>query len=232
MHFDYTYIILFGFKIWEPMVLVTNIIFFTLCATYFSRLTKFEHHYSKQMGWFMLMLGTSSVFGAVGHAVHDQLGETFLKIIVFLMNAFSLFSIYYCFRAAYTYINLEKEPAKKYIYLVMAWVFMLLVVSGVIQNFTIIKVHAGITLLYSVIVHYLVYRKTNDKGSQLVVCGILTSFLPIVVHSLHFSIDEWFNYKDIAHTIMIIALIIIYKGAYKISNTLVSKTSIAQPRKV
>lgn len=225
MHFDYTYIILFGFKIWEPMVLVTNTIFFILCALYFSRLNKSQHAYSKQMAWFMLMLGTSSVFGAVGHAVHDQLGDVFFKVIVFLMNAFSLLSIYYCFRAAYTYMNLERETSKTYIYIVMGYVLILLIVSGIIQNFTIIKVHAGIVLLYSLIVHYMVYRKTNDKGAQWVVFGILTSFLPIIVHSLHFSFDDWFNYKDIAHTIMIISLIVIYKGAFKISQGLLSQAS-------
>ena len=164
----------------------------------------------------MFMLGTSSLFGAAGHAVHMQLGEVFFKIIVFLMNAFSLFSIYFCFRAAYTYINLNREPSKKYIYLVMAWVLILLVASGIQGNFTVIKIHAGIVLLYSLIVHYLVYRRSQEKGSLLVVTGILISFLPIIVHSLKFSIDEWFNYKDLAHVIMIISLIVIYRGVHMI----------------
>ncbi|PBQ33578.1 hypothetical protein CNR22_17955 [Sphingobacteriaceae bacterium] len=224
MHFDYTYIILFGFQIFEPMVLVTNTIFFILCVLYFARLNKLPHLYAKQMAWFMLMLGTSSVFGAVGHAVHMQMGDIFFNVIVFFMNAFSLLSIYFCFRAAYTYFNLQRLPKKKYIYVAMAYVLILLVVSAIVRDFTIIKVHAGIVLVYSLIVHYLVYRRSQEKGSQLVVLGILLSFLPIIVHSLHFSIDEWFNYKDIAHTIMIISLIVIYKGAYKISRGLPSNT--------
>lgn len=220
LNFDYTYIILFGFKIFEPMVLATNSVFFALCALYFARLKKVDHPYSRQMAWFMLMLGSSSLFGSVGHAVHLQLGEVFFKIIVFLMNALSLFSIYFCFRAAYTYINLNREPSKKYIYLVMAWVLILLIASGIQGNFTVIKIHAGIVLLYSLIVHYIVYRRSQDKGSSLVVIGILISFLPIIVHSLKFSIDEWFNYKDLAHTIMIISLNVIYKGASLISEKL------------
>ena len=169
------------------------------------------------------MLGISSVFGAAGHAIHMQLGEDFFKIILFLMNAFSLLSIYFCFRAAYTYINLEREPSKKYIYLIMAWVLILLIASVIQGNFTIIKVHAGITLLYSLIVHYLVYRRAQDKGSLLVVLGIFISFLPIIVHSLKLSIDKWFNYKDLAHVIMIISLLVIYKGAYKIAKQLALK---------
>jgi len=195
------------------MVLVTNSIFFILCVTYFSILNKISHPYSRQMAWFMLLLGTSSVFGATGHAVHMQLGDLFFKLIVFLMNAFSLLAIYFCFRAAYTYYNLHKEPSKIYIYMVMAWVLILLIVSGIQGNFLIIKIHAAIVLLYSFIIHYLVYRRTEEKGSGLVVLGIFISFLPIIVHSLKLSVDEWFNYKDIAHVIMIVSLVVIYKGA-------------------
>lgn len=164
------------------------------------------------MAWFMLLLGISSCFGAVGHAVHYQLGMTFFRIILFLMNAFSLFSIYFCFRAPYTYVHLDQEPPKKYIYLVLTWVILVLIASAVIGDFLIIKIHAGIVLLYSMITHYLVYKRTNEPGSSIVVLGIFISFLPILVHSLKFSLHEWFNYKDIAHVIMILSLAVIYKG--------------------
>jgi len=225
MNFDYTYIILFGFRIFEPMVIVTNALFFTLCALYFKRLNKSAHPYAIQMGWFMLMLGTSSVFGAIGHAVHMQLGEIFFKTVLFIMNAFSLLSIYFCFRAAYTYINLNKTPSKKYVYLVMAWVLMLLIACGIQENFALIKIHAGIVLVYSLIVHYLVYKRTQDVGNKMVVTGILISFLSITVHSLKLSIHEWFNHKDLAHVIMIVSLIVIYRGASRIVQKLPAKSA-------
>jgi hypothetical protein len=161
----------------------------------------------------MFFLGISSFFGAIDHAIHYQLGTIFFKGILFLMNAFSLASIYFCFRAAYTYTNLHKEPSKKYIYFVIVWISILLILSAVTGNFEIIKIHAAIVLVYSLIVHYRVYKRTHEDGSRRVVIGILISFLPIIVHSLKFSLSEWFNYKDIAHMIMIISLIIIYKGA-------------------
>jgi len=217
MEFGNTYIFLFGFKMFEPMVLLMNSIFFILCLLYFNRLNKYHHPYAKQMARFILLLGTSSLFGAIGHGVQLQMGDLFFKIILFLMNAFSLFSIYFCFRSAYTYSNLNKEPAKKYIYLVITWVFILLIASGIQGNFLVIKIHAGIVLLYSLIAHYIVYRRNHDNGSLGVVIGILISFLPIIVHSLRISMSEWFNHKDIAHTLMIISLIVIYKGV-KISS--------------
>lgn len=213
MNFDYTFITLFGFTIYEPMVIVTNSVFFILCAYYFKQLRSFSHPYAQQMSWFVFLLGISSCFGALGHAVHYQLGEIFFKIILFLMNAFSLFSIYFCFRAPYTYVHLDKALPKKYIYLTLAWVIVVLIASVIVGDFVIIKIHAALVLMYALITHYLVYKRTDDAGSALVVSGIGISFLPIIVHSLKFSINEWFNYKDIAHVIMIFSLIVIYKGA-------------------
>lgn len=220
MKFDDTYLLLFGFKIFEPMVLLTNSILFVFSVIYFIRLNRMPRAYPKQMGWFMLLLGISSMFGAAGHAVHLQLGETVFAVILFLMNAFSLLAIYFCFRGSYTYAMLGGEPSRVYIYLVMAWVAILLAVSAIQGNFLLIKIHAGIVLLYALIAHYLVYRRNHEKGSGTVVLGILISFLPIIVHSLKLSLDEWFNYKDISHVIMIISLVVIYKGVHESSSRL------------
>ena len=72
--------------------------------------------------------------------------------------------------------------------------------------------HAGIVLLYSFGVHLVVYNRTKEKGSGLVVLGIGIPFLSIVVHSLKFSIHEWFNYKDISHIVMLTSLALLFKG--------------------
>jgi hypothetical protein len=232
MEFGNTYIFLFGLKVFEPMVLLTNIIFCIFCILFYLRLNKFKHGYSQQMARFLLALGISSIFGATGHAVQMQLGNLFFEIILFLMNLTSLLGIYFCFRSAYTYSHLNKPISKMYIYFVIFWITGLLIACGVHGNFLLIKIHAGITLIYSLIVHYLNYKKEKDKGSERVVLGILISFVPILVHTFKFSLGEWFNYKDIAHTIMIVSLTVIYMGAKTISERLqgfVGGNSSAQP---
>lgn len=192
------------------MVILTNITLFILSAYFFVKLKNSEHLYSRQMAWFMFTLGISSCFGAVAHAVHYQLGEPFFKTAFFLTNAFSLISIYYCFRAAYTYYT---DSQNKYVIsFVLIWIAALMVLSLMKGEFLLIKIHAGIVLIYSLSVHYLVYRKTRERGSRIIVTGILISFLSILVHSVKFSFGEHFNYKDIAHVIMIITLILIYRG--------------------
>src|SRR5688572_24818365 len=141
-----------GIKFYEPMIILTNTVFFILCLVYYRRLSRYNHEYARQVAVFMLTLGTSSVFGAMGHTAHLQLGEFFFKSVLFFMNAFSLFAIYFNFKFSYAY-HTGDRPLKSWLNaVVIAWVMILLVLSLVIGDFTIIKVHAGIVLLYCLFV--------------------------------------------------------------------------------
>jgi len=128
------------------------------------------------------------------------------------MNAFSLFAIYFNFKFTYTYASGDR-PQKAWLnYLVIAWVLVLLVLSLLLGDFTIIKVHAGIALLYCLVVFMKGMKRRKEKGSALIVYGILISFLSILVHTFHVMISIWFNHKDLAHVCMIITLILMYRG--------------------
>ncbi len=140
------------------------------------------------------------------------------------MNALSLLSIYFCFKAPYLLYTLNKtNPHKKITYFVIAWITALLIYTLVRNNFLIIKIHAGIVLVYSFIVHIIVYNRTKEKGSKRVFLGISISFIPIVTHTLKLSVHEWFNYKDLAHVIILISLIVIYTGVKTTSGKLSQK---------
>ena len=192
------------------MVMFTNTIFFTLCLIYYRRLSRFNHDYARQVAIFMLTLGISSMFGAIDHAVHEQFGDTFFNIILFFMNAFSILAIYFNFKFTDTYASADR-PQKPWVnYVVMTWVMVLLILSLFIADFTIIKIHAGIALIYCLIVF--MKRMKREQGSRIIAYGILISFLSILVHSLHLMISIWFNHKDIAHVFMIITLVFMYKG--------------------
>lgn len=161
---------------------------------------------------FFLLIGLSSTLGSMSHGAHEQLGQGFLSVTWFLMNAVSLVAIYYFYRAAYFYFNIHKEEPKKiYNYIALLWIILLLVLTLFMNNFLLIKIHAGIVLLYSLIIHTITFRR-NQAGSGYVVVGILVSFLSIVVHSMKLSIGEWFNYKDISHIIMLTSLALLFRG--------------------
>ena len=212
MKFDYTYVPFGSFLVFEPLIIVSNFIMLVLALVFFVRLRRANTLYARKMGTFMLMLGISGVFGAVCHSVHYQMGEDFFGLMFFLMNAFSLLSIFFCFWGTFIHAALHRRVAQGAIWLAVVWVGTLLVYSYVKGHFLLIKIHAGIVLLYTLYVHWRAYRRAAERGSLLIVWGIAASFISIIVHSAHISLHEWFNYKDLAHLFMIVALIVIYKG--------------------
>lgn len=213
MNFDYTFIRLFGCTLFEPMVIVTNFTLFFISLYCFRQLKAYRQKYADQMGWFLFMIGIGGIFGAVAHAVHYQLGHVFFNAVVVISNLMSLISVYFCFSGSYTYYNLRRggSPNKVVMAFVTGWIGTVMLVTLINSTFLLIKIHAGLVLIYALVVHYTAYRK-NDRGSGFIVLGIFISFLSILVHSLKITLDEWFNHKDLAHVIMIIAMVVIYRG--------------------
>jgi hypothetical protein len=133
--------------------------------------------------------------------------------MVFAMNSTSLIAIYHCYKAANIYFFKNKTQKLNFTkWLVLTWISALLIITLMQNNFVLIKIHAGIVLVYSLIVHLLKYK---DAGSPIIAGGIIVSFLPIAIHSLRLSLGEWFNYKDIAHLMIMASLIMIGMGVKK-----------------
>jgi hypothetical protein len=225
MNFDYTFITVKGFILFEPMVILTNLIMFAMALYYFRQLWSYNHRYSRQKALFILMIGISGIFGSIAHAVHFQLGDTFFNTVLFLMNSLSLLSILFCFSAAYYYLSKEKGGKKWVNTFVWLWVIALLIITFLQNEFVLVKIHAGIVLVFSLIV-YSLYDTRKDPGSKYIVSGILVAFLSIVTHSLRINLHEWFNYKDISHVIMIVSLYLIYKGADLNSENLLAEVPV------
>ncbi len=212
LNLDYTYITLFGFKLFEPVTILTNSFITIYCLFVYFRTLRFKHQISRHWGIFFLLMALSSLLASATHGIHEQLGDTFLEVSWFLMNSVSLVGIYFFYRATFIYSNLQKENSgQTYNYGIVLWMISLLVITFFLNNFLLVKIHAGIVLFYSLIVHYITFRNKH-AGSGYIVAGIIISFMSIVVHSFKFSFGEWFNYKDISHVIVLISMIFLFKG--------------------
>jgi hypothetical protein len=131
-----------------------------------------------------------------------------------------MFSMYYCFRAAYSYHMFRGMPHRRYIFAVTIYIFIALILCVLQGSFLLIEINGGLALIYSLIIHYRSYIKTREKGSRLIITGIGISMLSMVVHLAKVSLHEYFNQKDLAHVFMIIALIFIGNGAIENSKKL------------
>jgi hypothetical protein len=214
MKFDYTYIPVFGYPVFEPMVIVTNFILLFLSLFFFNKLKVYTTAYAKHMSLFMVYLGVSTLFGAAGHAIHLQMGETVFKCIVFLMNFFSMFSMYHCFCGSYVLFRRTDQTPGNLFFLAVPLIVVFLGLSVWWNNFLLIKILAGLTVAFALLAHARDARKRQARGSLFVFYGFVISILSIIAHSMHISLHEWFNHKDLSHVIMILSLIVIFRGVF------------------
>ncbi|MBS1650916.1 MAG: hypothetical protein JSU07_02805 [Bacteroidetes bacterium] len=212
MNLDYTYINLFGFKFFEPITVGTNLILFLYCFFCFFKLIKVGDKVFKNWSLFFLLIGCGCLSGAIAHTIHFQYGENIFNFFKIFTNIFSLSAVYYFFIAANNYYNKDKNVTENKLKLtVKLWIFIAIIISVLHSNFLLIKINAAIVLIYSLIIHYLTV-KNKQFGSLWICTGIALSFTSVFIHSLKWSLNPYFNYKDMSHVIMLISLILIYKG--------------------
>ncbi len=218
MEFGSTYIFLFGFKIFEPMVILSNLLIFLVSLYCFQNLKRFENKYAKQSALFIILLGTSTCFASVDHATQYQLGVPFFRIILFISHSLNILALYFCFRAAYTFYLISEQPNKTVLLIILSITGVLMILALLTGSFLLIKIPAAVVLIYSLIVHYLGYRKNID-GSGLFAFAVVVSFLSIIVHTLRLAFSDWFNHKDIAHVIIAVSLFLMYSAIKTNSET-------------
>lgn len=212
MNFDSIHILLFGYTIYEPTVVVSNILFFLITLYSFRRLKPATQSYFRQMRYFIFTLGSSSLFGGLLHTVQYQMGLVFFTVVFVLMNILILLSVYNCFRAPYTLYLGGGPPSSTLLNVVLGSSLAMFAFSCILQKFVLMEAAGGIALVYSFVIHLRDYLRHKQGGSAIVCVGIGISFVSFLAHLSKLSLHEWFNYKDISHLIMIISAIVIYRG--------------------
>jgi hypothetical protein len=224
MEFGNTYIFLFGFKFFEPMVVLTNLIIFLVSIYCFRKLIVFENKYAKKNALFILLMGISTCFASIDHTVQYQLGIPFFKFILFISHSLNIIGLYFCFLSAYTF-HIKSHTVNNIIKQVAILITLILIIISLLTgSFLTIKIPAALVLVYSLTIYYLGYKE-KIKGSGIFAIGIIISFFSIIVHTLKLSFNDWFNHKDIAHIIIAISLIIMCKAVSSYSQNQIEELS-------
>ncbi len=71
--------------------------------------------------------------------------------------------------------------------------------------------HSAVGLI-PVIVHEALHAR-DVRGAQLVAIGLSLSILTGVVYLAGLSAGVWFNHIDIAHVVMLVSFVFVYRGA-------------------
>lgn len=199
-----------GVIIRDPVTAITNIgIFITGLACYLKLRKQSLTHPNKNWIHFFLFVGISSLVGVIVHGFsYYTVPETHFRIwwamgvlqgIGISMAQFGWASnVFRKFRmgvAVFCIIQFILFAVFLYIY----------------GTFEVAKIHVGLGLV-PILIHYIYVGMKGYKAEILVATGIGISALTAIVHSMKLSLGMWFNYNDIAHVLIIMSLIVMYKG--------------------
>jgi hypothetical protein len=195
-----------GQTVYFPVTVLTNVLLGVVCIFQYNMLKK------RKVKWwplFFLFLGVSTFFAAYGHGYSMDLRNPFL----FVSRIFSIVSVFFAVTGSIHY--LPKRRVNSFLIgfaLIKAAIFIIWLILD--NTFFPVKYHAilGLGLMVTGVHLYRIKGKLGE-GNGWILLGIVVISLAAVVHGLKISLsDDWFNYNDISHLVMILGLVCMVRG--------------------
>jgi len=210
---------LFGLRVDEPIVTLTDLIVSFLCFLYFYKMTVSPNKgkvftYFK---YYFLVMGLATTFGGIiGHAFYYEFSKAW-KLVGWIISMFAIMLIE---RGAieHTRIALNKKYVKilGIVNIVEFILFFGLVLYTL--EFFYVQLHSGYGLMFVVFtIEVLLFLKTKNKSTQYIMAGIGFAALSALSFATEFSIHRWFNYLSLSHMLMAVATVFIYGGVKRIN---------------
>ncbi|MEP2024177.1 MAG: hypothetical protein ABJH98_00455 [Reichenbachiella sp.] len=202
---------LLGLQVTEPMTWITNWMVATACLVFGHKLFYDEQADISQKFWalFFLFMGLASFTGGIAHGFIQYVGHKFHHV-AWLLSGIGIF----CAQLAVLPF-IEHAKVRSFVRIFCYAQLMIMSASVLIfQHFSSVLIDSIVGLIGIVIpVSIAHFARYKDKRSILVIVGILTNLIPAFIHLLKFSINEWFNFNDISHVVMIGCFYVMFKAA-------------------
>ncbi|NUM32390.1 MAG: hypothetical protein HUU47_08715 [Bacteroidetes bacterium] len=199
-------IVFTNFTFYEPVTSITDFLICIFCSVLAFKLLKIRSTY-----WsiFYFLLAISALLGAFGHALFAY-KDNILKLYSRIMMVFATLFAIFASTILLNKIFIKVTSFILSIFLFAAAIYFLLKTN----DFEVVKWYNAIGFVFfiSVIQIFNIYKK--KEGSKLILGGIIIIIIAGIIHSMGISFNVWFNKNEIAHSLSIIALLIIYKGIF------------------
>lgn len=199
------------YSIHEPVTVFTDYIITLLCFFFNFKLRKTNTESSvKNWNRFFLFFGLSTFLAGCAHGFFEIKEGIEFKSVWLTGQLLSIISTYGAQQAT---LNSVLQHYDKKNYWNLSYKLQLLTFSiavFIFHNFLVVIVNTTLGLIPVMVFHFMDRKKTKAHG--LIAYGILISFLTAAVNGLKLSLHNYFNYKDIAHVLIMISLFVMYKG--------------------
>ena len=207
---------LFGLHITEPFTWITNwlVAAFTLGYAHFLFHDKLADTTQKFWSIFFVFIGLASIAGGTAHGFIIYVGQNF-HYTAWILTGIAIFA------AELATMQLIENEKTQSVFRIFIYLQLIIMVSSVMyfHSFNTVRINSAIGLIGVVIpFSFIHYKKYRDKRSALIMIGILSNLLPGAIHAFKISYNQWFNFNDISHIIMIFCFFIMYRGARQNSN--------------
>lgn len=212
-------IYLFGIRIDEPVVTLTDLLVSVLCFIFAYKIhnnNKSEKVFTYFKLYFLIM-GIATAFGGlIGHAFLYNF-NFYWKLPGWIT---SMFSIMFVERAAieHTRIKLSKKIVQLLGLLNIIEFLIFLTLTIVTLNFFFVEFHSGYGLMFVVLsLESFLFIKTRNKASKYILIGVAFAACAALIFMNKVSPHQWFNYLSTSHIFMAIAAYFFYLGASRIN---------------
>ncbi len=212
-------IYLFGVKIDEPVVTLTDLLVSVLCFIFAYKIhnnNRSEKVFTYFKLYFLIMGIATALGGLIGHAFLYHF-NFYWKLPGWIT---SMFSIMFVERAAieHTRIQLSKQIVKILSILNIVEFLTFLTLTIVTLNFFYVEFHSGYGLMFVVLsLEGFLYVKTRNKASKFMLIGVAFAAVAALFFMNNISIHQWFNHISASHVLMAVAAWFFYIGASKIN---------------
>lgn len=219
---------IFGVRIDEPVVTITDLLVSGLCFIFAWKLFKGKQseRVFRFFTLYFLVMGLATLLGGI-------IGHAFLYRFSFYWKLpgwiSSMISIMFVERAAieHTRIRLSHTLVKVFrmVNILEFMVFLTLTILSL--NFFFVEFHSGYGLMFVVLsLEGYLYLKTRNEASKNILIGVAFAAIAALFFMNKISPHQWFNYISVSHVLMAIAAIFFYRGAIRIDMSNVKKLKL------
>ena len=202
--------------IYEPMTTITDVLIAIialyyareLTALYLQQLLNVQYHWI----WTFRMLALGAFLGAISHGIgpyfHPRIGDLVWKFTTYSIGIMSYFMVLTMLHHLFDYHFVLRLR-----WILIALIVIYLTIVTINDNFVnVIRFYVPLMVIVVIGLLY-TWLTVNADGTDMIILGILISFIAAGVQQSRIVLHEHMNYNDIAHFIQLVAMWCFYRGS-------------------
>jgi len=202
--------------IYEPMTTNTDVLIAIIALYYARELTVIYLHQLLNVQyhwiWTFRMLAFGAFLGAISHGIGPYLSPV-LQDSVWKFTTYSIGIMSYFMVLTMLHHLFDYPVVLRWRWILIALIIIYLTIVTINDNFiNVIRFYVPLMVIVAIGLFY-TWLTVNADGTDMIIVGILISFIAAGAQPSRIVLHEHMNYNDIAHFIQMVAMWYFYRGS-------------------